>query len=59
MRKISPAVGSVRCVIIFATVLFPEPDSPTIPNTSPVFREKLMSSTAVKDFLPVVKLFFK
>jgi hypothetical protein len=36
-------------------MLFPEPDSPTIPSVSPGDKEKLMSSTALTTPLLVKK----
>ena len=50
-NRISPA--SILAVFLFisptrdlATVVFPQPDSPTIPSTSPFFIEKVTSSAA-------------
>ena len=41
-------------------VLFPLPDSPTIPNVSPFFSVKLTSFTALKGFFPLwVNIFVK
>ena len=43
----SPSVGMSRAIIIRARVLFPEPDSPTIPKVSPFWTSSVISSTAV------------
>src|SRR5580692_4490317 len=43
-----PEVGRSRPTIIFAIVVLPEPDSPTIASDSPAGTENETSSTAVK-----------
>ncbi len=43
-----PSVGSYRFRIVLTKVDFPHPLSPTMPRTSPLFRVKLTSSTALR-----------
>src|SRR5262245_9594806 len=45
-NRISPAVGSMSRRMHLPVVVLPHPDSPTRPNVSPSFTEKLTSSTA-------------
>ncbi|MPM79221.1 hypothetical protein SDC9_126254 [bioreactor metagenome] len=42
----SPSVGSKSLNMVFTNVDLPQPDSPTIPKTSPFFISKLTPSTA-------------
>src|SRR6202008_651271 len=45
-RMISPLSGSISPMTRRAVVDLPQPDSPTMPSTSPLSTEKLTSSTA-------------
>src|SRR4030067_276344 len=45
-KKISPLVGGSKYSIALAAEVLPHPLSPTKPKVSPLFTEKLMSSTA-------------
>ena len=49
-KRMAPDVGAMRLRIIRASVVLPEPDSPTMVKISgrAVSREKLTSSTALK-----------
>ena len=46
LYNIVPVVGSIKLKIKFESVVLPDPDSPTIPIISFVYRLKLMSSHA-------------
>ena len=46
MNTTLPLVGAISRIISFATVDFPQPDSPTSPNASPSEMERLTPSTA-------------
>jgi len=45
-NKISPEIGLINPRIHHANVLFPQPDSPTMPRVSPLSTFKLTLSTA-------------
>src|SRR4051794_19162442 len=52
-----PAVGSISLMTRRATVDLPDPDSPTMPRTSPVLTLSETSSTARNSLLPETKTF--
>ena len=58
-KKISPLVGSTRRSMHLPVVVFPQPDSPTIPSVCPFSMEKLTSSTAWSIPLGVLKYFLR
>ena len=56
----SPSVGSTRRRIALATVVFPDPDSPTKPKESPPLMKKDIPSTALTFPLwPPMNLFLR
>lgn len=46
-RMISPLVVPMSCMMVRERVDFPQPDSPTKPRISPLFRLREMPSTAL------------
>jgi hypothetical protein len=46
-KRICPALGSSSLIRVRASVVLPQPDSPTSPTVSPSCRVKLTSSTAL------------
>ena len=53
LKNILPVEG-IKLRIAWAKVVFPEPDSPTIPNVVPFCKKSDISSTALK--CPIVLL---
>ncbi len=46
LKMIFPSVGSVSLMIVRASVVLPQPDSPTRPSVSPAWIERSTPSTA-------------
>ena len=58
-KRISPAVGSIKRRRQRPVVVFPHPDSPTMPSVFPLSTEKFTPSTAWSIPRPVLKYFFR